>query len=65
MGVGSVDGPKVASSKEVEVRPILAAIIDASARDFCKVCILYYALEVVQPISGSFDWSFHPILHDI
>lgn len=65
MVVGSLDGSKVSSSKEVEARVILVALSEAKMRGFPKAHLISDALEVVRAINGTRTGLLTPILQDI
>lgn len=62
MDSGAWIGPKVFSSKEAETRAVLAAVKEGKEKGFETIPVWLVAKEVVQALSGDFDWAINPFV---
>ena len=62
---GAIQGPKVISSKETEVKAVLTTLEKAWKNGFYRLRVLTDAQEVVYALKGGLDWSINSIILDI
>ena len=60
-----MEGLKVSSPKEGEMRAILVSLLEAKEWGFNKILVLLNAIEIVWAIKGTSDWSINSVLFDI
>lgn len=65
MDAGAIQGVKVVSSKEVEVRAVLDVLEKVWKNGFGRLRVLLDAQEVIHALKGGFDWSIKSIILDI